>query len=73
MSRRGPGIGACAWPTRMQPSDEFAPGETAATAISLPVPIVGTDADGEVYFVTDTVIPPGRGAIHQLTFAEAAG
>ena len=45
------------------------------TVGSLPggVTSFGTDADGEVYFVTDTVIPPGRGAIHQLTFAEAAG
>ncbi|SDT22993.1 sorbosone dehydrogenase family protein [Jiangella sp. DSM 45060] len=32
----------------------------------------GTDADGEVYFVTDTVAP-GTGAIHRLTFAEATG
>jgi glucose/arabinose dehydrogenase len=31
----------------------------------------GVDADGEVYFVTDTV-PPGMGAIYKLTFAEAA-
>jgi glucose/arabinose dehydrogenase len=30
----------------------------------------GVDADGEVYFVTDTV-PPGVGAIYRLTFAEA--
>jgi glucose/arabinose dehydrogenase len=30
----------------------------------------GVDADGEVYFVTDTV-PPGLGAIYRLTFTEA--
>jgi glucose/arabinose dehydrogenase len=30
----------------------------------------GVDAEGEVYFVTDTA-PPGTGAIYRLTFAEA--